>query len=349
MRAHRYTSLAAGVAAVSLVLAGCGQGSGGSASGGDGGDGGGGGGGNDTPTVAFVPKLQGIPYFEAMNTGGQQACEELGCEWLYQGPVEADAAGQADIVRSFIQQGVDVLFVAPNDPDSMAPLLQQAADAGIAVGTTDTDAPNSVRQVFVQQASDEGIGQTLTDQLMEAMGGSGRYAIVSCGETAENLNSWIEVQREYTASEYPEAEITEVVYAGEDQSVATQMATDLMNSDPTLTGLVGECTSSAPGVAQAVRDAGRIGQVFTVGLGTPNSMAPYLADGSSSASVLWDVENLGYLTAWAGMQLAAGEEFSASPEVGGDISGVSYDDGSKVLLLGDPLVLTTENVDEFDY
>ncbi|MGY2080044.1 autoinducer 2 ABC transporter substrate-binding protein [Modestobacter sp. SYSU DS0657] len=348
MRAHRYTSLAAGLAAASLVLAGCGQGSGGSASGG-GGDGGGGGGGSDTPTVAFVPKLQGIPYFEAMNTGGQQACEELGCEWLYQGPVEADAAAQADIVRSFIQQGVDVLFVAPNDPDSMAPLLQQAADAGIAVGTTDTDAPNSVRQVFVQQASDEGIGQTLTDQLMQAMGGAGRYAIVSCGETAENLNSWIEVQRAYTASEYPDAEITDVVYAGEDQSVATQMATDLMNSDPTLTGLVGECTSSAPGVAQAVRDAGRIGQVFTVGLGTPNSMAPYLADGSSSASVLWDVENLGYLTAWAGMQLAAGEEFAASPEVGGDISGVSYDDSSKVLLLGDPLVLTTENVDEFDY
>ncbi|MGY1858518.1 autoinducer 2 ABC transporter substrate-binding protein [Modestobacter sp. SYSU DS0290] len=345
MRAHRYTSLAAGLAAASLVLTGCGQGSGGSAGGGDGGDGGG----SDTPTVAFVPKLQGIPYFEAMNTGGQQACEELGCEWLYQGPVEADAAAQADIVRSFIQQGVDVLFVAPNDPDSMAPLLQQAADAGIAVGTTDTDAPNSVRQVFVQQASDEGIGQTLTDQLMQAMGGAGRYAIVSCGETAENLNSWIEVQRAYTSSEYPDAEITDVVYAGEDQSVATQMATDLMNSDPTLTGLVGECTSSAPGVAQAVRDAGRIGQVFTVGLGTPNSMAPYLADGSSSASVLWDVENLGYLTAWAGTQLAAGEDFAASPEVGGDISGVSYDDSSKVLLLGDPLVLTSENVDEFDY
>ena len=35
------------------------------------------------------------------------------------------------------------------------------------------------------------------------------------------------------------------------------MATDLMNAHPDLTGLVGECTSSAPGVAQAVRDAGQ--------------------------------------------------------------------------------------------
>ncbi len=71
-----------------------------------------------TVKVAFVPKLQGVPYFEAMNTGGQAAAKELGnVEWLYQGPTQADAAAQADIVRSFIQQKVDTLIVAPNDSE----------------------------------------------------------------------------------------------------------------------------------------------------------------------------------------------------------------------------------------
>ena len=330
--------------ALALVASGCGQGSGGSASGG-----GGGGGGEQQVRVAFVPKLQGIPYFEAMNTGGQAACQELGCQWLYQGPVTADPAAQADIVRSYIQQGVDALIVAPNDPDSMAPLLQQAKDAGIAVATSDTDAPNSVRQVFVEQASTEGIGQALTDALLEAMGGQGRYAIVSCGQTAENLNSWIEVQRAYTAEKYPDAEIVDTVYAGEDQAKATQMATDLMNAHPDLTGLVGECTSSAPGVAQAVRDAGKIGQVFTVGLGTPQSMLPYLEDGSSSASILWDVQHLGYLTAWAGVQLAQGNQFQPTNDVSDDITGVTYDDQTKVLLLGPPLRITKDNAGDYDY
>jgi rhamnose transport system substrate-binding protein len=341
----RRRKLAAGAGlALALVVSGCGQGSGGSASGGTGG-----GGGEDQVTVAFVPKLQGIPYFEAMNTGGQAACQELGCQWLYQGPVTADPAAQADIVRSYIQQGVDALIVAPNDPDSMAPLLQQAKDAGIAVATSDTDAPNSVRQVFVEQASTEGIGQALTDALMEAMGGSGKYAIVSCGQTAENLNSWIEVQQAYTAQKYPDAEIVDTVYAGEDQARATQMATDLMNAHPDLTGLVGECTSSAPGVAQAVRDAGKIGQVFTVGLGTPQSMLPYLEDGSSSASILWDVEHLGYLTAWAGVQLAQGNQFQATNDVSDAITGVTYDDQTKVLLLGPPLRITKDNAADYDY
>ncbi|MGD9526883.1 MAG: substrate-binding domain-containing protein, partial [Pseudonocardia sp.] len=189
--------------------------------------------GDDKITVAFVPKLQGVPYFEAMNAGGQAAAEALGnVEWRYQGPTQADAAAQADIVRSFIQQKVDTLIVAPNDPDSMAPLLQQAKDAGIHVATADTDAPSSVREVFVNQATAQGIGEALTDSLLTAMGGTGKYAIVSCGQTAENLNSWIEVQKAYTAQKYPQAEIVDVVYAGEDQAKATQMATDLMNAHP---------------------------------------------------------------------------------------------------------------------
>ncbi|GAA4984934.1 autoinducer 2 ABC transporter substrate-binding protein [Kineococcus glutinatus] len=305
--------------------------------------------GADTTTVAFVPKLQGVPYFEAMNAGGEAAAAELGFEWVYRGSTTADAGAQTDIVKSLIQQEVDVLVVAPNDPDSMAPVLQDAADAGIEVMTADTDAPNSVREVFVNQATAEGIGTALTDSLLEAMGGKGKYAIVSCGQTAANLNSWIEVQKEVTAEKYPEAEIVDIVYAGEDEAKATSMAKDLMNAHPDLTGLVGECTSSAPGVAKAVAETGKIGQVFTVGLGTPQAMKQYLDEGSASTTILWDVEKLGYLTGWAGKQLADGTAFSATNEVSADLPAVEYTDSDKMLLLGPPLEITKDNVDQFDY
>jgi rhamnose transport system substrate-binding protein len=350
MKLTRSTRFAAALGlAMTLATTACGQGSGGSAAGSASGSAGASGSTGKAYTVAFVPKLQGIPYFEAMNSGGKAACAEIGCTWLYQGPVEADPAAQADIVRSFIQQKVDTLIVAPNDPDSMAPLLKQAADAGIKVATADTDAPNSVRQVFVSQASTEGIGQALTDALLKAMGGKGKYAIVSCGQTAQNLNSWIEVQKAYTAQKYPDAQIVDIVYAGEDQAAATQMATDLMNAHPDLTGLVGECTSSAPGVAQAIQDAGKTGKVFSVGLGTPKSMLPYLQNGSSSASILWDVQHLGYLTAWTGVQLAGGKQLQATNDVSKDITGVTFDPSSKVLLLGPPLTITKDNAGKYNY
>lgn len=343
---RRFSAVVAIAATAAIVLVGCTKKNEGEA-------GAGGSSGSAAPTtykVAFVPKLQGIPYFEAMNAGGEKAAAELGnVQWLYQGPTQADAAAQADIVRSYIQQKVNTLIVAPNDPDSMAPLLQQAKDAGIKVATADTDAPSSAREVFVNQATPDGVGQSLTDALLTPMGGQGKYAIVSCGQTAENLNSWIKVQQAYTAQKYPNAQIVDIVYAGEDQAKATQMATDLMNAHPDLTGLVGECTSSAPGVAQAVQDANKIGKVFTVGLGTPQSMKPYLANGSSSSAILWDVENLGYLTAWAGAQLAEGKQFAATNNVNAAMPAVTYDAGSKTLLLGPPLSITTANVDQYQY
>ena len=240
--------------------------------------------------------------------------------------------------------------MAPNDPDSMAPLLQQAEGRRASTSATaDTDAPNSVREVFVNQATAEGIGQALTDALLKAMGGKGKYAIVSCGQTAENLNSWIEVQKAYTASKYPEAEIVDIVYAGEDQAKATQMATDLMNAHPDLTGLVGECTSSAPGVAQAVQDAGKIGQVFTVGLGTPQSMKPYLEDGSSrrrSCGTSRTSATSPRGPAPARRRASSSRRPTTSART---CPAIEYDAASKTLLLGPPLAITKDNVDEFKY
>lgn len=300
--------------------------------------------------IAFVPKLQGIPYFEAMNAGGEQAAKDMGVTWMYQGPTQADAAAQADIVRNMIQNKVDALFIAPNDPDSMAPLIKQGIDAGIKVGTSDTDAPNSARQLMVLMASADGIGKADTDALMKAMGGKGKFAIVSCGETAAQLNAWIDVIKSYSKEKYPDATLVNTVYAGEDVSNATKMATDLMNANPDLTGLLGTCSTAGPGIAQAVTDAGKIGKVFTVGMGTPNDMKKYLDSGAASAGVLWDAKSLGYLTVWAGVQMAEGKQFPAQVKLNdGALKNVTYDAATKTLLMGDPLTFTKETVGDYNF
>jgi rhamnose transport system substrate-binding protein len=299
--------------------------------------------------VAFVPKVQGIPYFEAMNTGAREAAAQLGVEWISTGPATVDPAGQVKIIEDLIEQRVDVIVIAPNDPASVAPAIADARSKGIHVMTSDTDAPSSQRELFVNQATAEGVGQAITDALMAKTGGGGKYAIVSCGETAMNLNSWITVQKQYTAKKYPNAEVVSTVYAGEDADIATSMAKQLMQTYPDLVGLVGECTTSAPGVAKAVRDMQKIGQVFTVGIGTPQAIKPYLEDGSCSTSVLWNVESLGYLTAWAAKQLADGETPAEVNKVSGELPAVRFDPATKTLLLGDPLLITTTNVDQFKY
>jgi len=299
--------------------------------------------------ISFLPKQVNNPYFTVADGGGKEAVTELKGEFKETGPSEASASSQVSYINTLSQQGTDVIVTSANDPNAICGALKQARTAKAKIVTYDSDTDPSCRDVFVNQATAQGIGESLTDALLKPMGGQGKYAIVSCGQTAENLNSWIKVQKEYTATKYPQAQIVDTVYAGEDQAKATQMATDLMNAHPDLTGLVGECTSSAPGVAQAVQDANKIGKVFTVGLGTPQSMKPYLAKGSSSAAILWNVENLGYLTAWTGAQLAEGKQFAASNDVSPDLSAIKYDASSKTLLLGPPLAITKDNVDKYSY
>ncbi len=308
--------------------------------------------GNDTAgqtTVAFVPKLRGIPYFEAMQAGGDEAAKKLGVKFIYQADTTADAAKQAEVINSLIQQKVDVLAVAPNDPSAIAPLLKRAADAGIKVITSDTDAPDSVRDLFVNQAESEAVGVAIADALASQTGAKGEWAIVSCGATAANLNAWIDVEKETMATKYPNMKLVDVKFAGEDQAQATQLTKDLLAAHPNLTGIVGQCSTAAPGVAQAITDAGKIGKVFSAGLATPKPMATYIKNGSMAKVVLWDAKNLGYLTVWAGKQLADGKKLSASNAVGDPIGDVAYDETTKTLLLGEPTVFTKDNVDKYSF
>ncbi|MGW4487515.1 autoinducer 2 ABC transporter substrate-binding protein [Amycolatopsis sp. NPDC004368] len=306
--------------------------------------------GGDAPMrIAFVPKVAGIAYFDAMNAGGLDAAKRLGVQWITRGPATVDPAAQTAIVRDLVAQHFDVIAVAPNDPEALAPAIADARAKGVHVLTTDTDAPQTQREVFVNQASAEGVGSALVDALMARTGGAAKFAIVSCGRTAANLNAWISVEQAYAAKRYPKAQLVEIVYAGEDTTTATELAKQVLDRHPDLTGLIGECTTSAPGVAQAVRDEQKIGRVYTVGTGTPQTMKPYLLDGSCSMSVLWNVESLGYLTAWAARQLVLGRPFGPSNNVSLELPAVKYDGPSKTMLLGDPLLITQDNVDQFKY
>ena len=342
MTGNRLLRVLVATCALALALAACGKKEAPGAAGG------GGGGGGQAVKVAFVPKLVGIPYFEAMKTGGDKAAKDLGVQFIYQGDTTADPAKQAEIINSLIQQKVTVLAVAPNDPAAIAPLLKRAADAGIKVITSDTDAPDSVRQVFVNQAEDKSIGEATAEALASQMGGQGKWAIVSCGQTAQNLNAWIGIEKSYIKGKYPGMQLVDTVYAGEDQAKSVQLAKDLMTAHPDLKGLIGQCSVSAPGVAQAVTELNKVGKVFTTGVSTPSSMKQYIKSGAQSKTVLWDVTKLGYLTVWAGQQLAQGKSFQPTNDVP-NVGQVKYDASKKMLVLGPPLVFTKENVDQYDF
>ena len=188
------------------------------------------------------------------------------------------------------------------------------------------------------------------ENLCQQIGGEGKIGIVSGGATATNLNAWIDAMTAYAEANYPDVTVLDVKYTSNGSSEeALQQAQDLMTANPDIKGLVAVASSCIPGVCQAVEQAGKTGEVKVIGYGSPATVNEYIKSGIMETSILWDAKALGYLTCWAGYQAAMGNEFEESTTLDSIGTTVTYDKETGILLLGDPLVITKDNVDDFDF
>ncbi|HEV7951625.1 MAG TPA: autoinducer 2 ABC transporter substrate-binding protein [Glaciihabitans sp.] len=304
---------------------------------------------SDETRVAFVSQIEGIPYFNGFKTGGDAAAEELGISYTQTGPSQVDATEQVRIVDNLVAQGFDAIAISPLDPTSINNSLTSAQDAGVQIATADADAPDSTRSVFVSQASDESLGTTVMDEIAEAAGEEGQYAIISGGADVATFNNWIAAAEEQAAEQYPDMELVGGIRYTANTAEALQEAQNLMTAFPDLKGIIAVPSTAVPGVGQAVTNANKIGEVAVTGFGSPQTAAPFLESGAMTSTVLWNVEDLGYLTVWALYQLTEGTEFEAENDVPGLDEPVVYDADTSTLLLGDPTVFTKDNYADYDF
>ncbi|MDH3660368.1 MAG: autoinducer 2 ABC transporter substrate-binding protein [Alphaproteobacteria bacterium] len=303
----------------------------------------------DTTQVAFIPQIAGIPYYVAMRAGAERAAEELGVEYVQEGPVSTNAADQLRIFESFVTQGFDVIAISPLDEESLKPAIARAREQGIIVLTSDADAPNSERQFFVAQALDQDLGYTLLDETVKLVGDSGKIAIVSDSPTIQSMQNWIAAIQERAETSYPKIEIVSVDHTDGTAARAYQFATDAMTRNPDLKAVLGMASTTCPGIAQAVEAAGAIGEVVSAGYCSPNTARDYIKSGAMPFSVLWNPADLGYLTVWVADHLADGGEIADDLEVPGLEAPVRYLPEDGILLLGPPAVFTPANVDDYDF
>lgn len=167
---------------------------------------------NKTWRIAFIPQLIGIPYFTAMENGGNDAAKAFGVTYMNVGSPTASAAEQVRLMENLIQQKVDAISISVLDSASLNPVMERAEKAGIKVYTSDSDSPTSVRRVYVAQSMDKDLGYTLIDRLALQIGKAGKIGIVSGESTATNLNTWINFMKERVQGAYPDVQIVDIRY-----------------------------------------------------------------------------------------------------------------------------------------
>jgi rhamnose transport system substrate-binding protein len=298
--------------------------------------------------MGLLPKLIGISYFNASEKGARAAAAELGIDLDYDGPAVDSAEEQVKMIDRWIAQGYDMIAVAPNDPELIAPALRRAKQAGITVLTWDADAnpEASGREVFVNQAPVAEIGGTLVDILGEAVNGEGKAVIVTGSATSPNQNAWMKAMHERIAEEYPKLELLETLVSDEDQAKAYRLSRDVINAHSDLKGIFAITSVSLPGAAKAVRDAGKADQIFVTGLSLPNTMREYVADGTIRRFVLWSPVDLGYLTVHVA-KLLHDKQLVPGEQTIGRLENIRVIPGE--VLLGPPKIFDKANIGEFDF
>lgn len=335
---------AAGLAAIALVaslgLTACG--------GDDSEDGGGGDGGS--AAITMLPKNLGNPYFDTSTAGAEAAAEDFGGSIEEVGPETASPEAQVPFINTAAQQGVDALIVSANDPEAICDALNQARDADIPVVTFDSDTNPECRDLFINQATAEGIAKVQVDLIAEQIGGSGEIAILSAAANATNQNAWIEMMEEELAANHPDIELVDTVYGDDDDQKSFDETAALLQAHPDLKGIISPTTVGIAAAARYLSTSDAKGEVALTGLGTPNQMREYVKDGTVTAFALWNPEDLGYLAAYAANALASGE---ISGEAGdtfdaGDLGEYEVGENGEVLL-GEPFVFDESNIDDFDF
>ena len=117
--------------------------------------------------IAFLPKQLNNPYFDVAATGSERAVGEIDGEFSQVCPSEASASSQVSYINTLTQQGADVIVTSANDPNAICSALDQARAGGAKVVTFDSDTDPECRDVFINQATPEGIAQTQIDLMAE--------------------------------------------------------------------------------------------------------------------------------------------------------------------------------------
>jgi rhamnose transport system substrate-binding protein len=301
--------------------------------------------------IAYLPKQLNNPYSDVETSGGKVAVGELKGEYKLVGPNDASASSQVSYINTLIQQQQDVIVVAANDPNAVCPSLNQARAAKIKVVSFDSDASKACRDVFINQATTQGIGESLVKMASEQAGGSGEIAILSATPNATNQNAWIDVMKEELKKpEYSKLKLVKTAYGNDDDQKSFQEAQGLLQSYPNLKVIVSPTTVGIAAASRYVSSSSYKGKVAITGLGLPNQMRQYVKDGTVKKFALWNPADIGYLAAYAGAALASGqitgkegEKFTAG-KLGEYTIGV---DGE--IVLGPPTEFTAANIDQFNF
>lgn len=173
------------------------------------------------------------------------------------GPAEWDVPAQINTIEEVIGTRPTGLLINGTDP-AIAQVINKAVAAGIPTVVYDSDIPGSNRHAFLGTDWYE-IGKMQGEEMVKLIGGKGKIAymgILGLNNMEAGFQGLLDVLKKYSE--------IEVVGKYDDKAnveEAAKITSDVLAAHPDIVGFCGFDSNSGPGIALAVREAGKAGKI----------------------------------------------------------------------------------------
>jgi len=255
----------------------------------------------------------GNPFWAAVEEGAKEKAAELGVDLVVLAPpTESDIQAQITQVEDQLSKGIDALAIAPTDPTALAPVVDQAKSQGVGVVFVDTMGTNEgvtfigtnneegakLAAEFICENVEKGSDVAILQGIITQSTGKARADGAKAGLTGCGLN---------VVAEQP---------ADWDTATAQSVMENILTGNPNLKAVFASNDNMALGAVEAIKAAGKSGEILVVGFdANPNAAAAVIA-GDMAATVAQNPKNMGALGVENALKVKRGESIDPVIDTG---------------------------------
>ena len=278
--------------------------------------------------LAFVTN-NASDFWTIARKGCEQADAELSnVEVEFKIPSDGTAAEQRRIIDDLVAKGVSGIAISPVDPTNQTKMINDLAKRLLVI-TQDSDAPRSDRACYLG-TDNRAAGKQAGELIKQALPQGGKIMVFVGNMDVENAQARLNGIKE--ALDRSNVQIIDVRTDDTDAVRAKANAAKILVNYPEITAMVGLWSYNGPAILNAVKDAGKVGEVKIVCFDEDDATLAGVREGSIFGTVVQQPYEFGYQS----VKLMA-------KVLGGDRSEIPADK----LKIIPTLIIKRDNVEEF--
>jgi ABC-type sugar transport system substrate-binding protein len=268
-------------------------------------------------TVGVMIKGLDNPFFAAMNDGVKAAAKDTGADIQIQAAASlTDTSGQASKLEALIGQDMSCYVVNPISQTNLVQPLARVPDGTPVVNIDSPVGEDAAKQADLDISTYIGTdnvaaGGLAADTMAGLVKSGGTIGVIGGISGDATSNARVEG---FTTGAKGRFEPLKTVAGDWDRSKALNAAEDLMRSNPDIKGFFAANDQMALGIAQAVKNAGKKGQIAIIGVDGIEDALKAVQSGDMSATVSQYPYTIGQLGVEACLAAAQGKELPANVE-----------------------------------